>query len=138
MDMKTLLLLLCLASPLAAQGPAITVKAAGQLVTDWKNRDAKHECACLYAHRDSVGIVTVDSIGPTGTKNEMFCRTGVVRFVDEKGGEQETFSAMIAAMGANPAWLLASEVYAVLKGNFGPISEAPLALTVVRKAPALP
>ncbi len=137
--MKTLLLLCCLVSPLAAQhGAALTVKAANQLSADWKARDATHDFACLYTHRDSMQVVTIDSVGPTATRAEMFCTGGVARFVDEKGGERETFSGEIAAMDRNPSWLVATEVYAVLKGKFGPLTEAPLALTVVRKPPLTP
>lgn len=115
--------------------PAITDKAATQLVADWKARDKAHEFACLYVHRENAETVAIDSVGPTGTATEMFCaRTGgIARFVDEKPGEREAFSSIVAAMEHNPAWIVATEIYATLKGSYGNLTEVPLGLTVVRK-----
>lgn len=127
----------------AAQAQAGTsIYAARQLVADWKARDASHDFACLYAHRENVTVIAIDSVGPTGSVREMYCAQagGVVRFVAEKPDEQEAMQAIEIAMAHNPAWLVGVEVYGILKGEAcGPdVPECAVGVVVVRKAEITP
>lgn len=135
--MKLLVLAFLVAAPLAAQDspPALSAKAATQLVQDWKARDIQHDFACLYVHREDSLVVDIDSVGPAGTARDMFCSKagGIARFVDERPDQQVAFSDMLQAMNHNPSWIVATEIYATLKGQFGELTEVPLGLTVVRK-----
>jgi len=133
--MKLLALLLVLATPLVAQGPPpeLSAKAARQLVADWKARDVNHAFACLFVHWEDSVTVSIDSAAPAGPAAAMFCDKagGIAKFVDEKPNEQMAFSDMMAARVQHPAWSLATEIYATLKGQFGELTEVPLGVTLI-------
>lgn len=132
--MKKLLILLALMAPgtLYAQVPAaISPNASNQIVAAWKARNDSTPFACVYAHWDSTKVFQIDSIGPSVSRQNAFCKTGVIKFLADMPDQRLAFSDMMVGMREHPEWTIVGEIFGSIKMTKGPVAEAPRAYYIL-------
>lgn len=132
---KFALAALLLPSLLYAQNPvAITDKASNQMVEAWMAKDSVNEITCVYAHYED-SYILIDSIGPLVSKKEAFCNAaqGIARYTTMVDvDKQRDVPAMMWVLSQKPNWLIVTEIYTLLKGNFGNLHVVPRSISAYR------